>query len=163
VTRKPIEASGQDRNGLDAEGTKAAVRDSGCANSSSLTHPISREAVARIIDPEAWERRERALQMAAEARGTKMMQSSNLRYADDFVRVSLAKADQIISLIGRDDGGRERAGGSVGTLFVDTPTNAMIAAGERVLIDRQTHDPDNSWWGYAKKVWLAMEAKRLES
>jgi len=43
------------------------------------------------------------------------------------------------------------------------PTNAMIAAGERVLIDRSVRDPEGKWWGYAKKVWLAMEAERLGS
>jgi hypothetical protein len=39
----------------------------------------------------------------------------------------------------------------------------MIAAGERVLIDRSVRDPEGKWWGYAKKVWLAMEAERLGS
>ena len=40
------------------------------------------------------------------------------------------------------------------------PTNLMIAAGERVLLQRAENDPEGKWWGHAKKVWLAMEAER---
>ena len=61
------------------------------------------------------------------------------------------------------DLGRLSALGPPPTEVREGPTNAMIAAGERVLIDRSVRDPEGKWWGYAKKVWLAMEAERLGS
>lgn len=136
MTRQPIEArSGETRQGLDAEGTKARCPQ-GRRPTSSLTRPQSsgvargcclsslrmaaperptmteqpivtqREAIARIIDPDAWLRRERFQQIIrgegrmpeAEEMRAVMVRSAHNR-VDAVVEPSLAKADAILATL----------------------------------------------------------------
>lgn len=99
MTRKPIEAFGQDRNGLDGEATKAAVRDSGCAKSPILT-PMSREAVA--IPRELFD----FLMGTAEIDGTSFGDLHDGLPGRFWWRALLQTAENALSLIGGDDGGR---------------------------------------------------------